>query len=595
MQSKALYLLATSGCLKRIIAFQSAGIRQRRWLPSPTISSVFILSISRGSTTSAVSLSTSASASASTSTMAADRDLFQFSDPSNPPSVRNKAVQDNDADLLLQRRPFVIVEDQIVRDDIIRSLHQQQKQKQQQQSSSEGTNIADDDFSSYLFSSDNFTSKQFLTSFPSGAYTTSRTVKAQRVLRLKQHLSRMAESAQLMIGAQLQHDDDDKQTKKSIPKTQSSSSAWQGDNFLTDGIKISATDAVDGVAEASITSLVKRSLASGIASFEHLYPASTDMEKRITTLLFWEPYDTSPHDDTQTEQRKDQQVHLRLRVLSYVELLPSPPTGRIIAQLCRTQRANALAKDSRWVNDRKALERRKLPTDPPVHEVLLTSEVRTDADDVPGGCGGGRIGVLEGLSSNFYAIAEDGVVYTASAEEGVLLGTLRAIVIQVCKENGIKVKEEAPLLPDSFEEGDEGEGDSNSGGGKRWVGAFVSSTTRLALPLTDLIVPSLTSVDAGDNTVDIIKFSYTGMDGHDNDNSDSGGNGSGDNTNVAESLGLVVGKVQGGNGMEEDGDDFGKVSYKVGKCITVDDSKGIMKIIMDGVHSTVLGESERPW
>eukprot|EP00555_Chaetoceros_dichaeta_P003798 CAMPEP_0198250966 /NCGR_PEP_ID=MMETSP1447-20131203/1963_1 /TAXON_ID=420782 /ORGANISM="Chaetoceros dichaeta, Strain CCMP1751" /LENGTH=542 /DNA_ID=CAMNT_0043935891 /DNA_START=193 /DNA_END=1821 /DNA_ORIENTATION=- len=505
------------------------------------------------------------------------KDLFQFSDPSNPPTISGSA---NDRDSLLERRPFLIVEGEVVRDDILRSL-------QQQQSLSSSSSSLEQSSSS---NSDTFTSKQFLTSFPSGAYTTSRTVEARRVLRLDQHLSRMAESARLMIGAELQnkdttHDDDDDEDEAS--KTIESPSSWQR-NFLTNGMMLTASNAANGSTDESIKDLVKKSLASAIASFEHLHPASTDMEKRITTLLFWEQWDNR---HTTTGETNDDGIptttngDLRLRVLSYVELLPPPPAGRIIAQLTQTQRANALAKDSQWVMDRKALEQQKLPTNPPVHEVLLTSSsqiVSSDGDE-GGGDGRSKLTVLEGLSSNFFAITRDGVVYTAAASEGVLLGTLRSIVIQVCEDNGIEVVEEAPPLP-SFVDGDDG-GDDRNG----WVGAFVSSTTRLALPVTDLIVPSSTTTtnadadaDAGGDTVDIVNFSYSGMDMDGGQRDDTSGGG--DTQHVGRHLGLSL--------VEETGSSN---SYKVGKCISVNDSKGIMKTIVEGVHEAVLGESERPW
>jgi len=48
------------------------------------------------------------------------------------------------------------------------------------------------------------------------------------------------------------------------------------------------------------------------------------------------------------------------------------------------------------------------------------------------------------------------------------------------------------------------------------VGAFVTSTTRLALPITDLIV--LSEECEGDGAVDIVHFSYEGME--DDDSSD---------------------------------------------------------------------------
>jgi len=38
----------------------------------------------------------------------------------------------------------------------------------------------------------------------------------------------------------------------------------------------------------------KKLLASGIASFDYLHPASTDMEKRVTTLLLWGTKERQP-------------------------------------------------------------------------------------------------------------------------------------------------------------------------------------------------------------------------------------------------------------------------------------------------------------
>lgn len=74
-------------------------------------------------------------------------------------------------------------------------------------------------------------------------------------------------------------------------------------------------------------------------------------------------------------------------------------------------RVNAKAKDSEWVRQRKAWETSKPPD---VNEVLLVS---------PSGS------LLEGLTSNFFALSAEGAVLTA--DEGVLSGTVRELVLQV--------------------------------------------------------------------------------------------------------------------------------------------------------------------
>lgn len=74
-------------------------------------------------------------------------------------------------------------------------------------------------------------------------------------------------------------------------------------------------------------------------------------------------------------------------------------------------RVNAKAKDSEWVRQRKAWEDGK-PAD--VNEVLLVSQ-------------GGQL--LEGLTSNFFVLGPGGEVQTA--EEGVLSGTVRELILEV--------------------------------------------------------------------------------------------------------------------------------------------------------------------
>ena len=77
--------------------------------------------------------------------------------------------------------------------------------------------------------------------------------------------------------------------------------------------------------------------------------------------------------------------------------------------------------------------------------------------------------ITEGLSSNFFAI-RDGKLYTA--EQDILFGTVRGVVIEVCKEEKIPVVLESPHTTDL----------------KACEAAFITSTSRLVLPIDEIAV-----------------------------------------------------------------------------------------------------------
>ena len=79
--------------------------------------------------------------------------------------------------------------------------------------------------------------------------------------------------------------------------------------------------------------------------------------------------------------------------------------------------------------------------------------------------------VLEGTQTNFYAV-RGGVVYTA--EEGVLPGTVRSLVLDVCRDAGIDAVLEAPSVAELGE----------------WEGAFITSTSRFVMPIDSAVVPA---------------------------------------------------------------------------------------------------------
>jgi Amino-transferase class IV len=161
-------------------------------------------------------------------------------------------------------------------------------------------------------------------------------------------------------------------------------------------------------------------------------------------------------------------------------------------------RSNAAAKDSEWVRERQALES-SMPSD--VNEIILVGDganrvlcwrlclhngvhiVRHDCGQHGGmqnyhcecvtGCSF-RLrhadgAVMEGLTSNVFAVVDDAIV---TAGDGVLMGTVRRLILNVCQANGIPVREAPPNLDDVAS----------------WQGCIVSSTSRLSLPVAEIQV-----------------------------------------------------------------------------------------------------------
>jgi hypothetical protein len=135
-------------------------------------------------------------------------------------------------------------------------------------------------------------------------------------------------------------------------------------------------------------------------------------------------------------------------LLTHAQRLAPRRPPPILVEAFGAPRSSAAAKDSAWVAQRRGLEAARGAG---VEEVLLVGA-------------GGR--ALEGLQTNFFAVDGAGVLRTAG-EGAVLAGTVRGIVLEVCAREGIPVALEAPAL----------------GGAAGWRAAFLTSTSRLLLPV----------------------------------------------------------------------------------------------------------------
>lgn len=76
---------------------------------------------------------------------------------------------------------------------------------------------------------------------------------------------------------------------------------------------------------------------------------------------------------------------------------------------------------------------------------------------------------MEGMTSNFFAVI-DGKLCTAG--DGILLGTVRDLVIKQCHAHGVEVRLHPPRIQDI----------------ETWEGCLISSTSRLALPVDEIVV-----------------------------------------------------------------------------------------------------------
>jgi len=208
--------------------------------------------------------------------------------------------------------------------------------------------------------------------------------------------------------------------------------------------QFSTTPAILGSA-ALLRPYVVRSVAAGLRAFHTAFPQCLE-ERRITCLLTWD----GPPDDAAGAAAPGWPVDFQL--YTHIHPLPPRPSPPIRVDIRGAPRGNAKAKDSQWVKERKGLE---ALMGPGVNEILLVDE-------------GGHI--LEGTQTNFFAVLE-GRVHTAG--EGILEGSIRQMVLEGCAQAGIGVVLSPPNVADVA----------------RWEGAFVTSTSRLVLPIDVLGLP----------------------------------------------------------------------------------------------------------
>ncbi|KAL1520678.1 hypothetical protein AB1Y20_022247 [Prymnesium parvum] len=255
-------------------------------------------------------------------------------------------------------------------------------------------------------------SKEFLLSQPAGAYTTARTCSgARRIFDWTTHIERTAASAAAMIR--------DAQSPTSPPPEMQPALLEQ----------LGQPEQLRPRLEATVSAAVHK----------YCQAFGEEDELKLTILVSW----------ASTAARAGRELGT---IACHVQPLPPLPTPPIRVEVRFAPRSNARVKDSTWVAARAPLEALKRPD---FNELLLADE--NDA-------------LLEGSQTNFFAI-QDGVLYTAG--EGVLAGTVRRLVLEVCEREGIPVELSPPNIKMAH----------------KWEAALISSTSRLLLPIDEIYTP----------------------------------------------------------------------------------------------------------
>eukprot|EP01028_Stygiella_incarcerata_P001827 TRINITY_DN133_c0_g1_i1.p1 TRINITY_DN133_c0_g1~~TRINITY_DN133_c0_g1_i1.p1 ORF type:complete len:396 (-),score=85.65 TRINITY_DN133_c0_g1_i1:171-1238(-) len=177
----------------------------------------------------------------------------------------------------------------------------------------------------------------------------------------------------------------------------------------------------------------------------HLIPRQPkDAEElRMTILLCWDDVTGEPD------------------IYTHVKRLFRRPYPPVDVSVRKFWRQNPQAKDSKWVEERREAEK---VVGELINEVLLV---------------GPEGQVFEGLTSNFFAVLvneETGKVTVKTAGSGCLEGTVRSLVLEICEKMDIEVILEAPNVKE-LEDG-------------LWTAAFITSTSRLILPIRRVFMDS---------------------------------------------------------------------------------------------------------
>ncbi|KAF8967228.1 hypothetical protein BGZ46_000196 [Entomortierella lignicola] len=274
-------------------------------------------------------------------------------------------------------------------------------------------------------------STSILLDYPPGAYTGMRTFNRIGIMDFTGHTSRLATSLQQITFFN---------SSGTTPSTSIPNQDQAEDPVATQGLaplrfqenmKAETTQLVQTGLKFYYNQL-RQNLQNGEQS------TALEGETKVTVLCTWDAEVKEP------------------TMVAHFEPLLTPKFQRCKVEIHGSPRQKATAKDSQWVRDREDLV---AALDKDSNEALLLDDATQD--------------LYEGLSSNFYAFDRKRRTILTAPLGSVLLGTIQKAVLNVCDVEKIPVHYTFPNLKHIDE----------------WEGAFISSTSRLVLPIEKIVLP----------------------------------------------------------------------------------------------------------
>ncbi|KAL9654483.1 hypothetical protein ABK040_010503 [Willaertia magna] len=290
-------------------------------------------------------------------------------------------------------------------------------------------------------------STAFLKDFPRGAYTTMRTLHRINVFQFMFHMHRLIHTTKQMIEKEKNENslkDDHMNHVEFIEEDGYPFSLLMNDDaqgFLAETKRMLGKS----ILEYSLT-IDQKDLKEVIQKQDSLEGMD---ELKITMLLVW----STKYD--------------RFDIYSHITKLENRPKHAITVDIRKGSRTHlANSKDSHWILERDQLLEKKSKSS---NEVLMCEDDGT---------------VREGLSSNFFIISsKDKKVITA--KEGILYGTVRRLLVPTEEEIGNSENQHQTTI---LNEGEYIEGNPNLKDLLDWKEAFITSTSRLVLPIEKFII-----------------------------------------------------------------------------------------------------------
>ncbi|RHZ44919.1 hypothetical protein Glove_707g55 [Diversispora epigaea] len=316
---------------------------------------------------------------------------------------------------------------------------------------------------------------EFLLGYPRGAYTVARTIKRKAIVELEGHVNRICNSLQQMkftpstenltngehndLNNNNNNNDNNNNRNKNKNKENNNINNNNNNNNKKDEKR-------KGEGEKGEDRGGEEKEAPNVTKELEPYRNFDKLKEMIIPLLkmglkkYYEIEEETPYHIKGVDEANITLLvcysfkESRPILAAQIRPLRVPSSPKCKVDVYGEPRKSARTKDSQWVRDRKVFEKSMHPG---FNEVILTDPHTHN--------------IYEGLSSNFFAVLHNPdtrqpLVVTAPLH-CVLEGTIMKMVVMICNRDGIDFKFWFPNIEDI----------------SQWKGAFITSTSRLVLPI----------------------------------------------------------------------------------------------------------------